>query len=78
MNAIVVFVLSGLMAKSMGIWKVTNAAGQEVFLKTYLYQSFFVPLASPINGSLLWAIAYVLFWLGIMWILYWRKIFVKI
>jgi predicted acyltransferase len=78
MNAIAVFVLSGLLAKPMTIWKVTSASGEEVFVKNYLYDSFFAPLASPINASLLWALVYVLVWLGIMWLFYWRKIFLKI
>ena len=35
-------------------------------------------MGSPINASLAFAIAFVLVWLGLMWILYRRKIFLKI
>jgi len=78
MNPLALFVFSGMTAKMMGIWRVTNAAGESVALKTYIYQGFFVPLGSPKNVSLLFALAYVGFWLAVAWILYRRKIFIKI
>lgn len=77
-NAIAAFVLSGLLAKMMGIWKVTLAGGRAVSVKGYLYQQFFVPYASPKSASLLFALAYVTFWLLLMTILYRRRIFIKI
>lgn len=78
MNAITVFFLSGLLAKTMGIIKLSNTDGTEISLKGFLYQTYFTPYFSPINASLLWALIYVLFWLGIMWILYQKKIFIKV
>lgn len=78
MNAITVFTLSGLVAKIMYLVKVTNAAGEEITLKGYLYSNIFEPLFSPINASLAWALTYVLIWLGLMWILYAKKIFIKL
>ncbi|MCX8010352.1 MAG: DUF5009 domain-containing protein [Ignavibacteria bacterium] len=78
MNAITVFALSGIVAKTMGIIKVTNELGEKISLNKYLYESIFVPILSPINASLAWAITYVLIWLGLMWILYWKKIFIKV
>ena len=62
----------------MVVFKVADAAGKEVLIKNYLYETWFAPLASPINASLIWAICYVLIWLGIMWIFHWRKIFLKV
>lgn len=78
MNAIAAFTLSGFVAKAMGIYKVTRADGTAISINGYIYQSFFAPLASPANASLLFALSYVLFWLAVMWILYRRKIFIKI
>jgi predicted acyltransferase len=43
-----------------------------------LYQSLFAPLASPYNASLLYAISYVLMCWVAMWLLYRKKIFLKI
>jgi predicted acyltransferase len=33
---------------------------------------------SPINASLAYAICFVLVWLGLMWLLYRRNIFIKV
>jgi predicted acyltransferase len=77
-NAIAAFTLSSFVAKCIGIYKVTRLDGTSVSIKGYVYQKFFAPLASPVNASLLFALSYVLFWLALMWLLYRRKIFIKI
>lgn len=77
-NAIVLFVGTGLMAKLMGLIKVSGSAGTKVSLKTWIYQGLFSSWASPFNASLAFAIAFVLLWLGIMWLLYRRRIFIRI
>ncbi|MBA4251565.1 MAG: DUF5009 domain-containing protein [Chlorobiaceae bacterium] len=78
MNAITVFFLTGIMARTFGLIKVTNAEGNIVSLHNFLYNILFVPYMSPINASLAWALLYVTVWLGILWILYWKKIFIKV
>jgi predicted acyltransferase len=78
MNAITVYFLSGIVARLLNLIKVTGADGIEVNLKTYLYNILFTSWLSPINASLAWAVFYVLFWLGLMWILYAKKIFIKV
>lgn len=78
MNAITVYFLSGIMARLLNLIKVTNAAGQSVALKTYIVDSFFMPLFSPLNASLAFGLCYITFWLGMMWILYAKKIFIKV
>ena len=76
-NAIVLFVGSGLMAKLMGLIKLPWGAGQ-ISLQGWIFQKMFLPLASPVNASLAYALVFILLWLGLMWILYRRKIFIKI
>ncbi|UEG53521.1 heparan-alpha-glucosaminide N-acetyltransferase domain-containing protein [Mucilaginibacter daejeonensis] len=76
-NAITVFVGSGLSARAMNKIKV-NYQGKETSLSSKLYQQFFEPYFEPLNASLAWAICYVLVWMIILWIMYNRKIFVKI
>lgn len=78
LNAITVFFLSGIVGRLMILIKVTDSTGAEVALKTYLYESLFTPWLSPINASLAWAITYIVIWLGLMWILYAKKIFIKV
>ncbi len=77
-NAIVLFVGTGLMAKLMGLIKVPSNDGTSVSLKMWIYQGLFSSWASPFNASLLFAITFVFLWLGLMWLLYRRRIFIKI
>lgn len=77
-NAITVFFLSGIMARGLTLIKWTDEMGKAVTLKGYLYASFYESWLSPINASLAWALTYVILWLGLMWILYAKKIFIKI
>lgn len=76
MNAIAVFVASGLMARIMGMWRVGGGVG--VPLKVWVYQHVFANWAGPLNGSLAFAVSYVMLWLGLIWILYLRRVFIKI
>lgn len=77
-NALVVFVGSGIIGRLMYMMKTTNAEGDIISLKHAIYSGFFVPLAGNLNGSLLYALTNIVFWLAILWYLYSRKIFVKI
>jgi predicted acyltransferase len=78
MNAIAAFFLSGITARMLNLIKVAGPDGSPIALKTYLYTSFYTSWLSPINASLLFAITFVLFFLGIMAILYQRRIFIKL
>jgi len=77
-NPLVAFVGSGLLVRVLLLARITDAQGQTVSLSRAMYEGFFVPLAGPVNGSLLYAVTTVIFWLGILWILHWRKLFIKI
>ena len=76
-NAIALYVGTGLMARLMGLIKLPWGS-ETISLQGWIFQKVFLPWASPINASLAYAIAFVLLWLGLMWILYSRKIFIKI
>jgi predicted acyltransferase len=77
-NAIALYVGAGLMAASLGLIKVTGADGTKVPLGDWIYQNLFASWASPVNASLAFAIAFVLVWLGLMWVLFRRNIFIKV
>lgn len=77
-NALALYVGAELMAKTLDLIKVTGADGEPQSLQPWIFESVFKPLAEPENASLFYAITYVLFWLFIMWILYRRKIFIKV
>ncbi len=78
-NAIAVYSLSSLTARALIFWwKVPGPEGTPIALKTYLYQHFFQPLASPVNASLIWALSYVFCWYIFVWVLFKKRIFIKI
>jgi Uncharacterized conserved protein len=77
-NAIALFVLSGLIAKTMGLIKVTNAAGTLVSLQGFVYRGWYEPLASPKNASLLFALTNLVVLYAILWVMYRRRIFLKV
>jgi predicted acyltransferase len=76
-NAIALFVGTGLMAKLMGLIKLPWG-DKQISLQGWIFQKLFLPWAAPINASLAYAITFILLWLGLMWILYRRKIFIKV
>lgn len=77
-NAILLYVLSGLVSDVLQSWKFSSGDGSSVSVKAYIFERLFAPLASPTTASLLYGLAYVLLWLGIMWLFYRKRIFVKI
>lgn len=77
-NALAVYFLSGLMGDVSVSFTVTQPNGQNWTLKKVVYESVFAPLASPVNASLLFALTYVAFWLAMMWLLYRKRIFIKV
>jgi predicted acyltransferase len=76
-NAIALFVLSGLIARTLGVIRVSSDEG-TVSLKTLVYQSVFVPLAAPVNASLLFALANLVLLYGVLWVMYRRGVFLKV
>lgn len=77
-NAIFLFVASAFMAKFLFLIKATMADGSKVALKTYIYKNFFASWAGDLNGSLFFAISYIILWLLILTPLYRNRIFIKI
>jgi predicted acyltransferase len=77
MNAIFVFVASGLLAKFL--IRTTIGEGEaEISLWSYIYQNLYASWLSPMNASLAFAVSLILFFLVILWQMYKRKIFVKV
>ncbi len=76
-NAIAVWVGSMLSRQTLEAINVTGSDGKLIDLKTYLYQGL-ASWTGPYKGSMLFAVAFVLVWVGIMSILYRRRIYIKI
>ncbi len=77
-NAITVFVASGLVAKTLVLWRVPGSGGETTSAYNSLYDTLFASWAGPLNGSLAFAAATVLFWLGVTWAMSARRIFIKV
>jgi predicted acyltransferase len=77
-NAIAVFVLSGLLAKSLILYKVATRDGSTASLYQLLYERGFASWAGPLRGSLLFALAMVLWWWLAMLVLYRRGITIRV
>lgn len=77
-NALFAYFMSEVIAIAMYSIQVAAPGGGKRSLFNAVYASIFEPLfASPYNASLAFAIAFVLLNLGLTWILYWRKIFIR-
>jgi predicted acyltransferase len=79
-NAIAAFFLSGIFSRLLGIIQVpAGPDAATISLKGFIYTRGFTPLfANPANASLAFAISFVLVWLGIMTVMYRRRIFIKV
>lgn len=77
-NAIALYVGAGIMAALLGLIKVTGADGTKIPVGDWIYGNLFASWASPVNASLAFAIVFVLVWLGLMWVLFRRNIFIKV
>jgi len=78
LNAIVLFVGTDIMAILLGLIKVSRPDGGSQALQTYIYNHAYASWLSPLNASLAFAISFVLLWLFLMWLLYRKKIIIKI
>ena len=78
-NPLFIFLFSGVYVKIiLYLVESTNSEGESITGYRYLYENIFVPIAGNMNGSLLFAISHIiLFWL-LTYVLYRRKIFIKI
>jgi predicted acyltransferase len=74
-NAIFVFSFSALLVRTLNLIHVTD---KSIVVSKYIYQTVFKPYFSPINASLAWAVCFNLMFMGILWIMYNRKIFIKV
>ncbi|HKG45829.1 MAG TPA: DUF5009 domain-containing protein [Pyrinomonadaceae bacterium] len=73
LNAIALYVVADLIAILLGTVKVGDGT-----LGGWIYTNVFASWASPVNASLAFAISFVLVCLALMWILYHRRIFLKV
>ena len=77
LNAIALFVLSGLGTKFLMNHKTAAADGALVSWRSYSYDAWFVPLADPYNASLLFAFANLVVLFVVLYVMDRRGIYLK-
>jgi len=77
-NAIAVYAFSELLAKALDAGRVHLSTGQILSWQEFIYQRLFAPLANPPMASLLYSLVYVLVCWVVSWMLYRKRIFIKI
>jgi predicted acyltransferase len=77
-NALALYVGAELLAKCLYLLQVAGSEGKPTSLQAWIFQTVFLPLASPVNASLMYAVCFILFWLFILWILYRKGIFIRV
>ena len=77
-NALLLFVVSGLLAKTLALIRVDNGQGGTLALGRWMYLSWFVPLASPKNASLLFAFANLAVLFALLWWLHRRRWYFRV
>lgn len=78
LNSIAAYVLTEIMNLTLIYANITLSDGTSLSLKALTYKSLFSSWSGPLNGFLLYGVAFLLFWLGIMAILYRQRIFIRI
>jgi predicted acyltransferase len=58
---------------------VPNGDGGFMSVQSWIFQNLYLPwLPGPKAASLAFAVTFVIIWLGILWVLYRRRIFFKV
>ena len=78
MNSIVAYAFSEMLAKVLDAWPVRAAGGAALSAQEFIYQRWFAPLGSAPNASLIYSLAFVLVCWVVAWLLYRKRIFIKI
>jgi predicted acyltransferase len=76
-NALVLFVVSGWLVKTLLLIRVSEHNGQSVTLYRWIYAHLFAPLAPPETASLLFAVAALLVLYILLEVMYRRRWFVR-
>ncbi|MGB4991001.1 MAG: heparan-alpha-glucosaminide N-acetyltransferase domain-containing protein [Pyrinomonadaceae bacterium] len=77
-NALALFVFTGFFARMLSAYRVPGPDGNLISVQRWIMQNIYLPIAQPIDASLMYAISFILLWLFLMWLLYRKQIFVKV
>ncbi|AVQ10594.1 PF07786 family protein [Leptospira santarosai] len=76
-NAVLVFVGSGILARTLNLWTVMSENGKSVGVKVWFFSKLIL-ITDPYFASLLYAVLHLSVWWGILSFLDKRKIYIKV
>jgi len=77
-NAIALYIGSEILAVALGVIRVGGPEGKRIGLQDWLFSNLFLTWATPINASLAMAVCTILVWLFLMWLLYRKRIYIRL
>ena len=77
-NALALFVFSGIFARMIAAYRVSSFDEKPISVQKWIVDNLYLALFQPINASLAYAICFILFWFFLMWLLYRKGIFIKV
>jgi predicted acyltransferase len=77
-NAIALFMVSGLLTRLLLVVRIPTASGTPVPVRSWLYRTWFEPLAAPVNASLFFALANLAGLYLLLWWMYRRGLVIKV
>lgn len=77
-NALIVFVLSGLLAKTLGLIKIAETPEKSISAGAWFYQNVCLQIFETYNASLLYALLWIAFWFGVLLVMYRKNIIIKV
>lgn len=78
LNAIAAYILSSAAGKIMVHVQVMQEGGGAVTVKALMYQGLFAGWLSPFHASTAYSVAFLAFWIAVMYLLYRKNIIIKI
>ena len=77
-NALALFVFTGFFARMIAAYRVTGPDGQLISVQRWVMNHIYLPIFQPIDASLAFAISFILLWLFLMWLLFRKRIYIKV
>lgn len=77
-NAITVFFMSGIIARTLNIFQVTMESGATVSVQRWIFLTFFDSWLVTINASFAYSVVWVFIWYLILLVMYRKNIIIKV
>lgn len=77
-NAITVFFMSGIIARTLNIFQVTLESGADVSVQRWIFLTFFDSWLETIHASFAYSVVWVFIWYLILMVMYRKNIIIKV